>query len=258
MPITIFKKEGNTYKNSTEKFGLTQTNGWWNSIQLADIDKDGDLDIIGGNFGLNSRHKASVDKPIVLFSKDFDNNGSLDPIMAYTNNGELVPYVQRDLLAKQIPSIKKKFPRFKAYSLATMKGLFGSDLDNAEKLKVTCLSSSIFINNNGKFIRKDLPIEAQFSPIKCLLVDDYNKDGNLDILISGNDLSYEPETGVLDAGTGLILLGNGKGDFKKLLSKDSGLWLNKEARDMVIIKTGVANSLICTNNNDRVQVFKYK
>ena len=259
MPVTVFKKQGNMYKNMTESFGLGKSSGWWNSIQISDLDKDGDMDIVAGNLGLNSRHRASESKPIVIYSKDFDSNGSIDPIMAFTYKGELVPYAQRDQLAKQLPSIKKKFPRFRAYSSATISDLFSDDdLKTAQKLEVYCLTSSLFKNEKGKFTRTDLPIEAQFGPVRCLLVDDVNKDGNQDIILSGNDLSYETETGVMDALTGLILLGDGKGGFKSLLSRDSGLWLTKQARDMALIKTGESKMLICGNNNDKVQVYKVK
>lgn len=259
MPITIFKKQGTVYKNATAEFGLGKSNGWWNAIEIADFDKDGDMDIVAGNLGRNSRHKASEKKPIVMYAKDFDSNGSIDPVMCFTNNEKEWPYAQRDLLAKQIPSIKKKFPRYRAYSSATIKDVFGSDLESAFKLQTYCLTSSILKNEKGKFVRQDLPIEAQFGPVKCLLIDDYNKDGNPDILLSGNDNSYETETGVMDALTGIILLGDGKGGFKTMLSKQSGLWLTHEARDMAILKSsGDKKILICGNNNSKVQVYDFK
>ncbi len=258
MPITIFAKQGNIYKNMTDAFGFGKSNGWWNVIEIADIDKDGFKDIIAGNLGLNSRHKASESKPIVMFAKDFDSNGSIDPIMGFTNDNELMPYAQRDQLAKQLPSIKKKYPRFRAYSSATVNDIFGKELNGAQKLETFCLTSCVFRNEKGKFLKQELPIEAQFGPVKCLLTEDVNNDGNIDIILSGNDLSFETETGVIDALTGLVLLGDGKGGFKSLLSRDSGLWLEKQARDMVFLKTKDSKLLVCSNNNDKVQVYKLK
>lgn len=258
MPITVFKKKANSYFNATKDFGLENTNGWWNTVVLLDADNDGDLDIVGGNLGLNTRIKASKDKPVVIYAKDFDGNGSIDPIMAFSYNNEYRPYVQRDNLSKQVRSIKNKFPRYKAYSNANMKDLFGSDLEKAQKYEAYCMASSYFENQKGKFKRSDLPIYAQFSPVKCIIVNDFNKDGFQDLLLAGNDSGAETETGVYDACSGLILQGDGKGHFKSVISKESGIWFDKEARDMALIKLGDKNEIICTNNNGPVQVILSK
>ncbi len=257
MPITVFKKSGDSYVNATKDFGLEGTNGWWNTVVLLDADKDGDLDIVGGNLGLNTRLKASKEDPLAIFSKDIDGNGSLDPILAFKYNGNYVPYVQRDLLAKQVRSIKVKYPRYRAYSSATVKDII-TNLSSAQKYEAYCMASSYFENRNGKFIRSDLPVYAQFSPIKCILVNDFNKDGIPDLLVAGNDSGAETETGVYDAGTGVILQGDGKGHFKPILSRESGIWFDKEARDMTLIKVGDKTEIICTNNRSPVQVYMSK
>lgn len=257
MPITVFKKKGQTYVNATKDFGLEGTNGWWNTVVLFDADKDGDLDIVGGNLGLNTRMKASADKPLAIFSKDIDGNGSIDPILAFTYKGEYMPYVQRDLLSKQVRSIKKKYPRYRAYSSATVKDIIG-DLSTAQKYEAYCMSSSYFENQKGKFKRTDLPLYAQFAPAKCIIVNDFNKDGIPDLLVAGNDSGAETETGIYDACTGVILQGDGKGHFKPITSKESGIWFDKESRDMALIKVGDKNEIICTNNNSPVQVFVSK
>lgn len=259
MPVTVFKKQGKVYKNATTQFGLEKTNGWWNSIEIADFDKDGDLDIIGGNLGKNSRHKASVNNPIVMYAKDFDTNGSIDPVMCFTLKGTEYPYPQRDQLAKQVPAIKKKFPRYGAYSRASIQDVFGDNLSSALKLETYTLNTAWFRNDKGKFTRIDLPNEAQIAPVKCMIADDFNKDGNPDVLLSGNDKGFETETGVFDGFTGLILLGDGKGGFTPLLSKDSGLWLTREARDMAFINSSNNRKiLICGNNNSSTDVYELK
>ena len=254
MPITVFKKRNGVFVNATKDFGLEGTNGWWNTVVLFDADKDGDLDIVGGNLGLNTRLKASKEKPLAVFSKDIDGDGTLDPIMAFTYKNQYMPYVQRDLLSKQVRSVKNKYPRYRAYSSATVKDIIG-DLSTAQKYEAYCLSSSYFENQKGKFKRSDLPIYAQFSPVKCIIVDDFNKDGIPDLLIAGNDSGAETETGVYDASTGLILQGDGKGHFKTITSKESGIWLDKESRDMTLIKAANKTEIICTNNNGPVQVY---
>ena len=257
LPITVFKKNGNSYINATKDFGLEGTNGWWNTVVLFDADKDGDLDIVGGNLGLNTRLKASPEKPLALFSKDIDGNGSLDPILAFSSNNNYVPYVQRDQLAKQVRSVKMKYPRYRAYSSATVKDIIG-DLSSAQKYEAFCMSSSYFENRKGKFIRSSLPVYAQISPVKCILVNDFNKDGIPDLLLAGNDSGSDTETSVYDACTGLILQGDGKGHFKPITSKESGIWFDKESRDMALIKLGDKTEIICTNNKSAVQVVMSK
>lgn len=258
MPITIFKNNNGKLKNETSNFGLTETSGWWNCLQAADFDKDGDMDLLAGNLGLNSRIKASPSEPLKIFIKDFDRNGSLDPIIAYYNEGELFPLPLRDLMIKQMPALKKKFVRFRAYADAKMEDVYDAkELASAEQLIVQHFETSYFENKgNGKLERKDLPIEAQLAPTKQICIEDYNADGNLDILLVGNSFSSDTETGRYDAGNGSLFYGNGKGGFDFQANNEHGFWATKEARDLVKIELANGKNLfIVANNNDELETF---
>jgi enediyne biosynthesis protein E4 len=261
MPITVFKNDGNKLSNISAQSGTANSNGWWNCLALEDFDKDGDLDIVSGNLGQNTRLKASETAPIALIYKDFDNNGGIEPIMAYTKNGELYPFAGRDALTKQISKIKKNYPRYEKYGTATVEDIFTkSAVASAARLDAKTFKTTYFENDGkGNFTAKSLPYEAQMAPVKNILSDDFNKDGNSDILLIGNDSSAETETGVYDAFNGVLLLGNGKGNFTFAKNKDIGLWASHEARD--IKKLQLANGsfiYLVANNNAELQILVAK
>lgn len=251
LPISIFKFENGQYLNATESFGLSNTNGWWNCIEVADLDGDGDQDLVAGNFGLNSRLIASEEKPFYLYAKDFDQNGSIDPILAQYNEGQLYPLPLRDMLIKQLPLFKKTFVFYKDYSSTTMDNLFSKDeLNNAQKNIVHSFATSWFENDNGKFIRHNLPTETQFSPINDLLVEDFNKDGYIDLFLAGNFYDADVETGRLDAGNGVLLLGKGSGKFQISDNKEHGFWATKQVRNLAMLTLANGQKLILIANND--------
>ncbi len=259
MPITIFKNDGKKLKNITKNSGTANSNGWWNCLALEDFDKDGDLDIVSGNLGLNTRLKASAKNPIAIISKDFDNNGAIEPIMSYTKNGKLYPFPGRDALMKQIPKIKKNYPRYAMYGKATVEEIFTKDaVQSAQRLDAKTFYTSYFENNGkGNFTAKNFPMEAQMAPVNNLLAEDFNSDGHLDILMIGNKYGAEPETGVYDASSGTLLLGDGKGDFKAANNNEIGLWANKEARDIEAIKLANGKTVyLIANNNDALQMLR--
>lgn len=257
MPITVFKNDGKKLSNISTQSGTGNSNGWWNCLALDDFDKDGDLDIVSGNLGQNTRLKASEIAPIAIVYKDFDNNGGIEPIMAYTKNGQLYPFAGRDALTKQISKIKKNYPRYEKYGTATVEDIFTkSAIASAQRLDAKTFKTTYFENDGkGNFTAKILPTETQMAPVTNLLVDDFNKDGNDDILLIGNDSGADTETGVYDAFNGVLLLGDGKGSFTVANNKDIGLWASHEARDIekLTLANGTALYLIA-NNNEVLQV----
>jgi hypothetical protein len=251
LPITVFKNRNGKLENVTAGFGLQNTNGWWNCVQPADLDGDGDLDIVAGNLGLNSRYKATDSEPLRLFYRDFDNNGSLDPILAWYQDGKLYPVPQRDMIIKQIPLLKKKFVRYCDYGKATLMDVFSSDeLRQAQQFEAKTFASCWFENQGGKFMAHPLPNEAQFAPCHAVLVRDFNGDRFPDILAVGNDYGMEVETGRQDAGNGVFLLGDGRGNFSPVSLRQSGFRAMKEARDMVEIKRSNGKPLFLIANYD--------
>lgn len=258
LPISIFKNENGKLVNRTDSFGLSETSGWWNCLIAKDFDKDGDMDLVAGNLGLNTRFKASKKEPLRLFAKDFDRNGNLDPVLAFYENDRLYPLPQRDVLLQQIPSLKKKFARHAAYAKADMETIFSpSELASALQLEAKIFATTYFENRgNGTFAIKPLSNEAQLSPTNKILAADFTDDGNLDFLLAGNNYSADVESGPFDAGNGLLLLGDGKGNFVPVLSRDSGFSATKAATDLAALKLANGKELILVaNNNDALQAF---
>ena len=257
MPITVYKNDGKKLRNISTQSGTANSNGWWNCLALEDFDKDGDLDIVSGNLGQNTRLKASETAPISIVYKDFDDNGAIEPIMTYTKNGRLYPFAGRDALTKQISKIKKNFPRYAKYGTATIEDIFTKKaIDSAQRLDAKTFQTTYFENNGkGNFTAKALPSETQMAPVTNLLSDDFNKDGNTDILLIGNHSGAEPETGVYDAFNGVLLLGDGKGGFTVAKNKDIGLWASHEARDIEKLQLANGSTLyLVANNNADLQV----
>jgi hypothetical protein len=258
MPIEVFKYKGGKFVRATKDFGLDQSNGWWNCLIQADFDGDGDLDLVAGNLGLNTRYRASAAGPLRLYAKDFDNNGSIDPIMAWYENGLYYPVPFRDPLIKQIPSLKKKFVRYTPYAKATIEDVYPKDvLATAQLLQASELRTCYFENVNGKFVARPLPFEAQIAPVKCILAKDVDGNGTTDLILTGNDYGPEVETGRYDAGNGLILLNNGKGIFTPVSPAASGFYTSKDARKMVEIKLANGKTaILVANNSDAPQLIQ--
>ncbi|MEK7258025.1 MAG: VCBS repeat-containing protein, partial [Bacteroidota bacterium] len=252
LPVTIF----NLAKSQSQQ--IANSEGWWNCLAAADLDGDGDLDLAGGNLGLNSRLRASETAPLRLYANDFDGNGSLEPVVARPENGKYYPLPMLQLLLKQMPSLKKKFVRSNVYAQSTIEDVFSeSQLDAAQKFEAKTFATQWFENQGGgKWVAHRLPTEAQFAPCNAILTKDFNSDGKMDLLLAGNSSSPEVETGRYDAGNGCLLLGDGKGGFAFQPNRETGFWAVREARDLAEVKLANGRTLILVaNNNDVLEGF---
>ncbi|MBL7775336.1 MAG: VCBS repeat-containing protein, partial [Saprospiraceae bacterium] len=234
MPIQVYKLSQGKLKNSTETFGLQTSNGLWNRLVVSDLDKDGDLDILAGNFGLNTRLTASTTEPLRCYARDFDGNGSIDPILAHFEDGRELPLMRQDALIKQLPPLKKRYIYARDYGKAAIDEIYPrNELQAGQVLEVFTLATSWWENKNGKFVQHILPVQAQLSPSQGIEVQDFNGDGNPDILLAGNKYGIEVETGRCDAGIGALFLGDGRGKFQWMPNRQSGFYASGEVRDLL-------------------------
>lgn len=237
------------------KKNISDKNGWWNFVKTIDIDHDGDLDIIAGNLGLNSRLKASTDEPVRLYYNDFDNNDTKEQILTYCLQHKEIPFANKDELTKQLPPLKKKYLYAENLAKASINEIFGENmLSSAETHFANYFSSALFIND-GKlnFTIKALPPEAQFSPMRDAVFLDVDKDNNTDILMIGNYYENNIEMGRYDADFGTVLINKGKGNFKP--STLNGICIKGESRHIRPIQIKNSTAYIISKNNDTSQVF---
>lgn len=257
MRIEIFEQNNGTFELATDKYIAEDTRGWWFSLAAADMDKDGDMDLVAGNLGLNNKFHASKKKPFEIYYDDFDENGVNDIILAKVDDGEQYLLRGKDCSSEQMPFIGEKFPLYEDFANATISEVLPKNkLKKSLHYSITDFSSVYLENENGKFNIKSLPLEAQFAPIQDILIDDIDGDTNLDIIIAGNLFETEIETPSYDAGTGYLMLGDGKGDFNTISTTKSGVYMPGDVRDLNWIKIKGVNHIIVTNNDDKMQVFK--
>jgi hypothetical protein len=256
MPFTVLHNDHGVFRNMTAGTGVSQEKGWWNSIVAGDFDNDGDIDYIVGNLGLNSFYRASGQYPVRVYGKDFDNNGIYDMITSLylpdsTGEKHEYPAMSRDDLLRQMTVMRKRFPTYRDYATATMeKVLTPEQRQGAVVLDAEEFRSCLFRNDGGgKFTMIPLPSQAQFSLLNGMVAGDFDGDGNLDLIASGNDYGTEPTTGRYDALNGLYLKGDGKGGFMPMTILQSGIFIPGDGKALVKLRGADGHYLLAAGQN---------
>ena len=257
MPITYFRnKEGKSFEK-IESASLTHSNGWWNSLTAGDFDRDGDMDYIAGNLGLNSRYKGTTKEPLCINASDYDKNGSVDPVMSMYIQGKKQVVHSWDDLVRQMTPIRARFRTYDPYAKANFENSFLPEEIAASYQVCSEWFETSYLENkgNGNFVITPLPVQLQFSPVYGVVVNDYNHDGNLDALLVGNSYATEVSTGRYDASIGLYLRGDGKGNFTVVPVTSSGFMVDQDAKGLSTLIAADGKELILAGiNNGKLKV----
>lgn len=263
MPISVFHNTGTKLVRVTTK-GLEHSAGWWNRIISGDFNGDGRPDFVVGNLGLNSRLHASATEPARMYVKDFDRNGFPEQIVTLYEQSTVgaqqavsLPLALRDELINALPYLKPRYPKYSDYAGQTVEQIFGTALEGAVVKQAETFATSIALSNrDGSYTLVPLPREAQIAPVYGMLAGDFDHDGKLDLLLAGNFAGVQPEIGSMMASYGLMLRGDGHGQFTPRRATESGFFVPGQARDIQRLRTRRGNLYIVARNNDRPLFFR--
>lgn len=258
MPVKVFLNRSGKFEDASTKYIHFASSGWWNKITADDFDGDGDLDLILGNAGTNLQFRASEKEPVSVYYKDFDGNGSVDPVFCFYIQGVSYPSASRDDLVEQLPGIKKKFLEYAVYAKATIDDIFTEEqLKDAGLYKAEMLQS-VYLQNNGVtgFEMKALPEEVQYSPVYVMQTIDVNNDGKKDVIIAGNNAWTRVRFGRHRSNHGIILIGDGKGGFRYVPQYESGLNIRGDVRSLEMINIKGKKKILFGVNDAPVQVYE--
>lgn len=256
MAITVFRNDGGLFDNKTVVPG---SNGWWNRIEMADLDKDGDDDFVLGNWGLNTKFSATPQRPMTMYVNDFDKNGKSEFIINWFPPLDTVayPFATKPELTAQLPGLRKQILRYEDYGNKTYEMLFPPDVRNtALRYDADNLQTSVLWNNDGKFELAPLPVEAQITPVFGIVADDLDDDGVSDIWLGGNFYALKPQAGRHNASTGVFLKGRGNRQFTFVPTSRSGIMVEGEVREAEVISAGGKKHILVARNNAPVVVFE--
>lgn len=259
MPVRLFVQRDGKFVDGSAAAGLAGTEGWWNSVTVADLNADGAPDLVLGNLGLNAYLKASAKEPARMYLADFTNTGTLKQLITFYKFGTSYPIAGRDDLVKLMPTLRPKYQSYAAFGASTLEGIFDrAELQKAVVKEVHTFASAVAMNDGtGRFTLAPLPAEAQLSPVYASLVADFNHDGAMDVLVAGNQLGVPPMLGRYDASRGTLLYGNGRGGFTPADETQSGIALDGQVRALAIVRTGARSAhLAVARNNAALQLLR--
>jgi hypothetical protein len=251
------------FLNKNGKFEMNNdifpnSRGWWNTVEIADLNNDGLKDVVAGNHGLNTRFRTSPEKPLHMFVKDFDRNGTTEQIICQYEGSKLYTLALKHDMAMQMPHINAKYPRYEDYKDQQITDVFSSEeLKDATALTAEELATVVYLSKGDlTYYKAKLPFQVQFSSTYAILVKDFNDDKNPDILLGGNMYESKPEVGIYDASYGVLLLGDGEGEFDFMPVIESGIKIDRAVRKILQVQSPPAGKIIVANNNDKAQIFQ--
>ncbi len=252
LPLTIWRNE----KGQLKPENLPKSEGFWNVVKAADLDGDGDQDLVLGNLGLNHRIYASPEKPAELIVGDFDANGSMDPFFCINMDGRMCPIALLPDVLKQVPGLRKTYIKHSDYQGKSIEDVLGSGVRKTNLYgRVFSTQSALGINNGkGIFALQNLPKAAQMAPVYGILTQDFDRDGKTDLLLGGNFHYGKPETGSYAASYGLFLKGSGKGNFQVVPAKESGFSVDGQIRDLKTLNVAGKKWILAARNNASLEV----
>jgi hypothetical protein len=259
MPVRVFRQQNGKFVDFTAQTKLADAAGWWNSIHAADLNGDARPDLVLGNLGLNSYIRASAAEPARLYVHDFFQNGTLEQILTFYKHGVSYPLAGRDDLVRLMPQLRSRYTSYAAFGASRIENILSAaDIRQAQVLDATTFASAVALNvGDGTFALRPLPSEAQFAPIYATLADDFDGDGDVDLIAAGNFFGVTPVQGRYDASYGLLLRGDGKGTFAAVDMQSSGLEIDGQVRRMALLKRANGERVILVaRNNDSLQIIR--
>lgn len=260
MRIRVFENTGTGFAEETAGAGLANTSSWWTSLAAGDFDSDGDTDYVVGNLGLNTRYETSLERPVRIHGKDYDQNGQIAPVITHAVGGTRYPVPRRDEMIEQIPGLKSRFPTYSEYAEASFAEVFterereGTYVRGAERFETS------YVENEGgeTFSVRALPLPVQIAPVFGMETGDYDADGHLDLLMVGNWYAPNVRTGRADAFTGVFLEGDGTGHFSPEDGTESGFFVDEDGKGLAQVSTGERPLLVATQNAGPLDIFQPK
>ena len=260
MPVQVFHQENGGFVDRTKEAGLAGSHGWWNSIQPADLNGDGRLDLVLGNLGLNSSIRASAREPARLYLGDFFGTKTTTPIITSYRHGVSYPLAGRDELIQALPPLRRRYPTYGSFGASRIEDIIPRQaLQQARVLRAETFANAVALNRgNGVFELRPLPAEAQFAPVYASLAGDFDGDQKTDLIVAGNFSGVTPVQGRYDASYGLLLRGDGNGSFSAVDMEESGLDIDGQVRRMAILRRANGERVILVaRNDDRLQVIQF-